>query len=239
MSTPRPVRDVTIRAAGPDDGPALAQLTGLSASTRRGLDADIAAVARGDARAPVILVAEMAQASGPAAGPTPEAPGAVVTTQPPVSVPPAVGPAPAGSNLVGAAFGLLQHDDGHVVDLAVAAQWRRSGIGAALLRALLDALMARGARAVTLEVRAGNLGAQALYRAAGCTVEGRRPAYYPDGEDALLLWWRPETAPCAATAPGTMTETPTGTPTGTVTETPTGTIEEAATSASGTGGSRC
>ena len=200
MSTPRPAVRVAIRAVDRDDAPALAQLTGLSASTRRGLDADIAAVARGDAHAPVILVAEVAH------------------------------PAPAaGTSLVGAAFGLLQYDDGHVLDLAVAARWRRSGIGAALLRALLAALVARGARAVTLEVRAGNLGAQALYRAGGWTVEGRRPGYYPDGEDALLLWWRPGTAP--GTAPGT---TP-----GTAPGTAPGSVEAAMTSASGTGGSRC
>ncbi|TVP71611.1 MAG: hypothetical protein EA340_04365 [Nitriliruptor sp.] len=32
------------------------------------------------------------------------------------------------------------------------------------------------------------LGALALYRGGGFAVEGRHPGYYPDGEDALLLW---------------------------------------------------
>lgn len=95
---------------------------------------------------------------------------------------------PAGGEVVGAAFGLLQVDDGHVIDLAVAPAARRSGIGSALLSALTGELRTRGARAVTLEVRAGNHGALALYRAAGFVVEGRRGGYYPDGEDALLLW---------------------------------------------------
>ena len=38
-----------------------------------------------------------------------------------------------------------------------------------------------------LEVRAGNVAAQQLYGAAGFMQDGRRPRYYPDGEDALLL----------------------------------------------------
>jgi len=90
--------------------------------------------------------------------------------------------------VLGAVFGLIQVDDGHVVDLAVAPSARRRGIGRRLLDALTSQLRTRGARAITLEVRAGNLGALALYRGAGFVVEGRRPRYYPDGEDALLLW---------------------------------------------------
>ena len=94
---------------------------------------------------------------------------------------------PAGV-VIGAALGLLQLDDGHVLDLAVEPTARRSGTGRALLSALAAELRTRGARALTLEVRAGNLGALELYRGAGFAVEGRRPRYYPDGEDALLLW---------------------------------------------------
>jgi len=90
--------------------------------------------------------------------------------------------------VIGAALGLLQLDEGHVLDLAVTPTARRSGTGRALLSALSAELRTRGARGLTLEVRSGNLGALALYRGAGFAVEGRRPGYYPDGEDALLLW---------------------------------------------------
>ncbi|MFO7961209.1 MAG: GNAT family N-acetyltransferase [Nitriliruptoraceae bacterium] len=104
--------------------------------------------------------------------------------------------------VLGAAFGLLQVDDGHVVDLAVAPSARRRGIGRRLLGTLATELRTRGARALTLEVRAGNLGALALYRGAGFVVEGRRRRYYPDGEDALLLWQHdPVTLPDTATSP--------------------------------------
>ena len=94
---------------------------------------------------------------------------------------------PAGV-VIGAALGLLQFDDGHVLDLAVEPTARRSGTGRTLLSALSAELRSRGAQDLTLEVRASNLGALALYRGAGFGVEGRRPRYYPDGEDALLLW---------------------------------------------------
>lgn len=92
--------------------------------------------------------------------------------------------------VLGAALGLLQVDEGHVVDLAVMPSSRRHGVGRRLLLSLVAELRIRGARAITLEVRAGNLAALSLYRGAGFAVEGRRPRYYPDGEDALLLWQR-------------------------------------------------
>lgn len=110
--------------------------------------------------------------------------------------------ASVADEVLGAALGLLQLDEGHVVDLAVAPSVRGRGIGRRLLGALAEELRTRGARAITLEVRAGNLGALALYRGAGFVVEGRRPRYYPDGEDALLLWQRDPEADRTAGATG-------------------------------------
>lgn len=91
----------------------------------------------------------------------------------------------------GVALGQRLLDEGHVLDLAVAPADRRAGLGTRLLHALVDGLLAVGCQAVTLEVRASNRAAQALYRRAGFTVEGRRIGYYPDGEDALVCWLRP------------------------------------------------
>jgi len=54
-----------------------------------------------------------------------------------------------------------------------------------------------GTRLATLEVRAGNVAAQALYRRYGFRVVGRRPKYYNDNhEDALIMTvvWRKEGA---------------------------------------------
>ena len=90
--------------------------------------------------------------------------------------------------VVGVAIGGVQLDEGHVHDLAVAERVRGQGIGARLLAALEDALQGRGATATTLEVRPSNVAARGLYGRLGFVEEGRRRAYYPDGEDALVLW---------------------------------------------------
>ena len=89
--------------------------------------------------------------------------------------------------LVGFASARLSVDEVDVIRLAVEADQRRRGTGRALLDGLVGWAEEVGAAAVVLEVRAGNVAAQQLYAAAGFTQDGRRPRYYPDGEDALLL----------------------------------------------------
>ncbi len=56
-----------------------------------------------------------------------------------------------------------------------------------MLAAMADGQRA-GLRLVTLEVRAGNAGAQNFYLRLGFREDGIRPGYYPDtGEDALIM----------------------------------------------------
>jgi len=93
--------------------------------------------------------------------------------------------------VVGYAAGLAQLDEAQLLDVVVSPERRGQGIGTQLVSALLAAVAARGAQAVTLEVADDNAPALRLYRRAGFVVEGRRPGYYPDGRDALLLWRRP------------------------------------------------
>ncbi len=68
---------------------------------------------------------------------------------------------------------------------------RRRGVGAALLTAAMQEAREHAATTMFLEVRDGNSGAVALYRAAGFAVVGRRPGYYRGGSgqrfDALTL----------------------------------------------------
>jgi [ribosomal protein S18]-alanine N-acetyltransferase len=85
--------------------------------------------------------------------------------------------------------------DAHVMGLAVGPDGQGEGHGAALLDALLVAAADAGCVAVTLEVRPSNEPARRLYRRAGFEEAGRRPGYYPDGEEALLLWRRDLPAP--------------------------------------------
>jgi len=77
--------------------------------------------------------------------------------------------------------------DVHVLRLTVGTAHRRLGVGRALLTDLVDLAGRDGAASVTLEVRVDNAAARALYRGEGFEERGRRPGYYPDGEDALIL----------------------------------------------------
>ena len=69
----------------------------------------------------------------------------------------------------------------------VEAHARRRGVGRALLRALMDAARAQGCAWMDLEVARRNEAARALYESEGFALQGRRPRYYRDGDDALLL----------------------------------------------------
>jgi [ribosomal protein S18]-alanine N-acetyltransferase len=94
----------------------------------------------------------------------------------------------AGERLVGFAGMWLMVDEAHVTTFGVHPEWRRQGIGRQLLLNLIELSVAIGARRMTLEVRASNHSAQALYQAFGFEVAGRRTRYYTDdGEDALVM----------------------------------------------------
>lgn len=75
-----------------------------------------------------------------------------------------------------------------MMNLAVAPQARRQGIGRALVETLMESLRAQKSHCLTLEVRQSNLPAQKLYAELGFQQVGRRPGYYFDPkEDALIL----------------------------------------------------
>jgi [ribosomal protein S18]-alanine N-acetyltransferase len=72
--------------------------------------------------------------------------------------------------------------------IVVAPAARRNGVGVALMRAMIEELKTPGATEVTLEVRASNRPALALYRSLGFLEVGRRSGYYVDPiEDAALM----------------------------------------------------
>ena len=79
-------------------------------------------------------------------------------------------------------------DEGYVTNVAVAAAYRRQGIGAALVDALVDRAKELGLAFLTLEVRASNGAARALYVGRGFREAGRRKSYYEAPvEDAVLM----------------------------------------------------
>jgi len=82
----------------------------------------------------------------------------------------------------------LMVDEAHITTFAVLPAWRRQGIGARLLLALLDLAVELGATVATLEVRLSNLEARRLYERFGFMPVGVRPHYYSDNaEDALIM----------------------------------------------------
>jgi [ribosomal protein S18]-alanine N-acetyltransferase len=76
----------------------------------------------------------------------------------------------------------------HINNIGVHEAARRRGVGNALMRTAVAAAVRQGARTAILEVRAGNVAAQSLYRRYGFEVVGRRRHYYREPpEDALLM----------------------------------------------------
>jgi ribosomal-protein-alanine N-acetyltransferase len=94
-----------------------------------------------------------------------------------------------GRDVIGYAGLMMSMADGHVTTIAVDPQWQRRQVGMRLLGALAREAIARGATALTLEVRLSHHGAQQLYQRFGFTAVGVRKGYYADtGEDALIMW---------------------------------------------------
>lgn len=79
-------------------------------------------------------------------------------------------------------------DEGYISNVAVSPEFRRTGIGDALIRKLLACADAEKLSFITLEVRETNKAAIALYRKHGFRPVGRRKKYYEcPREDAILM----------------------------------------------------
>jgi ribosomal-protein-alanine N-acetyltransferase len=94
-----------------------------------------------------------------------------------------------GRELVGYAGLMMTLDEAHVTTIAVDPRRHRSKIGTRLLLVLAREAIARGATALTLEVRMSNTAAQDMYRRFGFGPVGVRKNYYQEvNEDALVMW---------------------------------------------------
>ena len=83
----------------------------------------------------------------------------------------------------------VSFNQAEVMSVAVEPEYRAQGIGTILFGELIKAVKARGATAITLEVRPSNTAAIKLYKSFGLRSVGRRKGYYLDnGEDALIMW---------------------------------------------------
>jgi [ribosomal protein S18]-alanine N-acetyltransferase len=86
--------------------------------------------------------------------------------------------------------GLVSYgDEAHVTTIAVDPEYQRQKIGTRLLYELILQAQEMEARAVSLEVRVTNWGAQRMYARFGFRPVGVRKNYYQEtNEDAVVMW---------------------------------------------------
>jgi ribosomal-protein-alanine N-acetyltransferase len=89
--------------------------------------------------------------------------------------------------VVGYVIARLIGRKGHIIAIAVAPEYRRRGIGRALMRSVTQVLKSQGAEELFLEVRASNRAAIRFYEKQGFKQVQLIPKYYADGEDGVLL----------------------------------------------------
>lgn len=79
-------------------------------------------------------------------------------------------------------------DEADLNSIAVSINFRRKGIGDAIMIAMAEMLASNGVETINLEVRVSNVPAIRLYKKYGFKECGVRPGYYLDnGEDALIM----------------------------------------------------
>ena len=93
-----------------------------------------------------------------------------------------------GSKLMGYIGMKAVIDEGYITNVAVFPQYRRRGVAAALLEKVFEYAEEKRLSFVSLEVRASNTAAVALYEKKGFKEEGRRKDFYRlPREDALIM----------------------------------------------------
>lgn len=79
-------------------------------------------------------------------------------------------------------------DECHILNICVAKEMRRRGLGEKLMATCEDVAEAKGASYIYLEVREGNNPAISLYKKLGFRYAGVRKGYYADtGEDGWVM----------------------------------------------------
>ena len=92
-----------------------------------------------------------------------------------------------GAEIAGFAIMRYGDDDAHLDLLAVAPPFRRAGVGRQMLQWLEKCAVVAGIFNVSLEVRAGNEGAQVFYERLGYRILISLPGYYQGVETALRM----------------------------------------------------
>jgi ribosomal-protein-alanine N-acetyltransferase len=97
----------------------------------------------------------------------------------------------AGARIIGECGVRDIFGEGEITNVAVLPSFRGAGVAGRMLGTLLEESLEKGMQAFTLEVRAGNRPAIALYEKFGFQTEGVREGFYEEPvEDALIMWRR-------------------------------------------------
>lgn len=83
-------------------------------------------------------------------------------------------------------FGLMVKK-GHLISIAVLPKYQRQGVGQALMKEIMKAMLRYEAKEICLEVRVTNTTAISLYEKLGFQVARTLNNYYADGEGAYLM----------------------------------------------------
>ena len=95
---------------------------------------------------------------------------------------------PETEKVIGYAGLLVAADEGYITNVAVRPDCRKQGVAGKLLQVFLDFAQANRLAFLTLEVRASNYPAIALYGSRGFRGVGRRKNYYEHPrEDAIIM----------------------------------------------------
>ncbi len=96
------------------------------------------------------------------------------------------------SEVIAHAVWWLIADECHLANIAVAPEYRRQGVGDAMLRACFHDTVRRRMKYIVLEVRQSNTAAQNLYTKYGFNIMAIRRGYYQDNdEDAFVMMLNP------------------------------------------------
>jgi [ribosomal protein S18]-alanine N-acetyltransferase len=95
-----------------------------------------------------------------------------------------------GGSVAGYGVLMIGVEEAHVLNLSVAREWQRCGLGRYLLQHFITIARSENVRCILLEVRLSNTPARALYAQAGFRELYVRSGYYPGAqgrEDAILM----------------------------------------------------
>lgn len=94
-----------------------------------------------------------------------------------------------GETLVGICGLVTSFDEGEVLNVSVAKEYRKQGIAYQMLQHLLNEGESKGIKHFTLEAREGNVPARTLYEKLGFVCEGIRPNFYRNPAENAAIYW--------------------------------------------------